>query len=58
MIVRPYPIHCGQCRSSSALKDVSKAMKTGKPREAAGVNAEPRMRIKSAHPHRFHAGGN
>jgi hypothetical protein len=33
-------------------------MKTGKPREAEGVNAEHRMRIKSAHPHRFHAGRN
>jgi hypothetical protein len=30
-------------------------MKTGKPREAEGVNAEPRMRIKSAHLHRFRA---
>jgi len=33
-------------------------MKTGKPREAEGVNAEPRMRIKSAHPHRFRARSN
>jgi hypothetical protein len=33
-------------------------MKTGKPREAEGVNAEPRMRIKSAHPHRFCASRN
>jgi hypothetical protein len=33
-------------------------MRTGKPREAEGVNAEPRMRIKSAHPHRFRAGRN
>jgi hypothetical protein len=33
-------------------------MKTGKPHEAEGVNAEPRMRIKSAHPHRFRASSN
>jgi hypothetical protein len=33
-------------------------MRTGKPREAEGVNAEPRMRIKSAHSHRFRASSN